>query len=74
MLCYAVGDASHSPSEELQMWYWEIIKVQMRATKLITEIRHLDYEEGPELLNLQMLKYRPFDRDIILVFKVETVM
>ena len=45
----------------------------MRATKLITEIRHLNYEERLKLLNLPTLKYRRLRGDKILVFKLVTV-
>ena len=46
----------------------------MRATKLITEIRHLNYEERLKLLNLPTLKYRRLRGDMILDFKLVTVM
>jgi len=45
-------------------------KVQMRATKLIKEVKHLSYIERLKFLNLPTLQYRRFRGDMIMVFKL----
>jgi len=47
-------------------------KVQMRATKLIQEIKHLSYVDRLKYLNLPTLVYRRFRGDMIMVFKLLT--
>jgi len=47
-------------------------KVQMRATKLIQEIKHLSYIDRLKYLNLPTLVYRRFRGDMIMVFKLLT--
>lgn len=47
-----------------------IEKVQMRATKLIKEIKHLSYIERLKYLKLPTLLYRRFRGDMIMVFKL----
>jgi len=44
----------------------------MRATKLITCIKHLTYAERPSYLNLPTLHCRRLRGDMIVVFKVVT--
>jgi len=43
-------------------------KVQMRATKLIKEVKHLSYIEWLQYLNLPTLQYRRFTGDKLMVF------
>jgi len=50
----------------------KIEKVQMRATKLITCIKHLIYAERLSYLNLPTLHYRRLRGDMIMVFKIVT--
>jgi len=50
----------------------KIEKVQMRATKLITCIKHLTYAERLSYLNLPTLHYRRIRGDMIMVFKIVT--
>ena len=45
-------------------------KVQMRATKLIKEVKHLSYIERLTFLNLPTLQYRRFRGDMIMAFKL----
>jgi len=47
-------------------------KVQKRATKLITSLKHKSYEERLRILNLPTLKYRRIRGDMIEVFKIIT--
>jgi len=47
-------------------------KVQMRATNLIQEIKHLLYIDRLKYLNLSTLLYRRFRGDMIMVFKLLT--
>jgi len=47
-------------------------KVQMRATKLIQEMKHLSYIDRLKYLNLPTLVYRRFRGDMIMVFKLLT--
>jgi len=49
---------------------WE--KGQMRATKLIQEIKHLSYIDRLKYLNLPTFVYRRFRGDMIMVFKLLT--
>jgi ribonuclease P/MRP protein subunit RPP40 len=49
-----------------------IEKVQMRATKLITCIKHLPYVERLSYLKLPTLHYRRLRGDMIMVFKIVT--
>jgi len=44
----------------------------MRATKLITCIKHLTYTERLSYLNLPTLPYRTLRGDMIIVFKIVT--
>jgi len=46
--------------------------VQMRATKLIQEIKHLSYIDRLKYLNLPTLGYQRFRGDMIMVFKLLT--
>jgi len=48
----------------------KVEKVQMRATKLIKEIKHLPYMDRLKYLNLPTLLYRRIRGDMILVFKL----
>jgi len=50
----------------------KIEKVQMRATKQITCIKHLSYEERLKYLRLPTLHYRRIRGDMIMVFKTVT--
>jgi ribonuclease P/MRP protein subunit RPP40 len=45
-------------------------KIQHRATKLIPELRHLDYRERLKALNLTTLEIRRLRGDLIQVFKI----
>jgi len=45
-------------------------KVQMRATKLVKEVKHLSYVERLKYLNLPTLHYRRFIGDMIMVYKL----
>ena len=45
-------------------------KVQMRATKLISEIKNLSYIDRLKYLNLPTLQYRRCRGDMIMVFKL----
>ena len=47
-------------------------KVQRRATKLVTSIKHLSYEDRLRKLKLPTLKYRRLRGDLIEVFKIIT--
>ena len=49
-----------------------IEKVQMRATKLVSNIKHLPYIERLKYLSLPTLRYRRSRGDMILVFKILT--
>jgi hypothetical protein len=44
-------------------------KVQVRATKLVYSIKHLDYEKRSKALKLPTLKYRRLRGDLIEVYK-----
>ena len=50
----------------------KIEKVQMRATKQITCIKHLSYVEGLKYLLLPTLHYRRIRGDMIMLFKIVT--
>ena len=51
----------------------EILKrVQMSATKLVEPIKHLNYEERLNKLDLPTLKFRRIRGDLIEVFKIIT--
>jgi len=45
-------------------------KVQMRATKLVNSVKHLNYENWLKKLKLPILRYRRLRGDMIEVFKV----
>ena len=45
-------------------------KVQMRATKLIQEIKHMSYIDRLKNLNLPTLLYRRLRGDMIMVYKL----
>ena len=45
-------------------------KVQMRATKLLKEVKHLSYVERLKYLSLPTLQYRRFRGDMIMVYKL----
>ena len=47
-----------------------IEKVQRRATRLIPELRYLDYKSRLAALKLPSLKYRRFRGDMIQVYKL----
>ena len=47
-------------------------KVQKRATKLITSLKHKSCEERLRILNLPTLKFRRIRGDMIEVFKIIT--
>jgi len=47
-------------------------KLQMKATKLIQEIKHLSYIDILKYLNLPTLVYRRIRGDMIMVFKLFT--
>lgn len=49
-----------------------IEKVQMRATRLLSEIKHLNYEERLKILNLLTLAHRRRrgDMDMVQTFKI----
>ena len=53
----------------IQHIFKKIEKVQMRATKQITCIKHLTYAERLSYLNLSTLHYRRIRGDMIMVFK-----
>jgi len=42
----------------------------MRATKLLTEVKHLSYVEQLKYLSLPTLYYRRFRGDMIMVYKL----
>jgi len=46
--------------------------VQMKATKLVSTVKHLTYKERLRQLNLPTLKYRCTRGDMIEVFKILT--
>jgi len=50
----------------------DLEKVQMRATKLVLNVRHLTYKERLMQLKLPTLKYRHLRGDMIEVFKILT--
>ena len=50
----------------------KIEKVQMRATKQVTCMKHLTYAERLSYLNLPRLHYRRKRGDMIMVFKIVT--
>lgn len=45
-------------------------KVQMRATKLVNNVKHLSCENWLKKLKLPTLKYRPLRGDMIEVYKI----
>ena len=45
-------------------------KVQMRATKLVNNVKHLSYENRLKKLKLPTLKYRRLRGDMIEVYKI----
>ena len=45
-------------------------KVQKRATKLVTAVKHFKYEERLKQLNLPTIKYRRIMGDVIEVYKI----
>jgi len=45
-------------------------KVQMRATKLLKEVKNLSFVERLKYLNLPTLQYRRFRGDMIMVYKL----
>jgi hypothetical protein len=47
-----------------------IEKVQMRATRILSEIKHLNYEERLKTLNLPTLAHRRRRDDMIQTFKI----
>ena len=47
-----------------------IEKVQMRATRILSEIKHLNYEERLKTLNLPTLAHRRHRGDMIQTFKI----
>ncbi len=60
----------------IQFWSPSLIKdinrleIQVRATKLITEIRHLSYENKLQTLGISTLKARRIRLDIIQMYKI----
>jgi len=47
-------------------------KVQKKATKLITSLKHKSYEERRRILNLLTLKFRRIRGNMIEVYKILT--
>jgi len=47
-----------------------IEKVQMRATKLVYSVKHLNYEERLKQLRIPTLKYRRIRGNLIEVYKI----
>jgi len=50
----------------------DLKKVQMRATKLVIQLKHLRYKERLERLKLPTLRYRRTREDMIEVYKILT--
>ena len=48
----------------------DVEKIQRTFTKLISEVRHFDYEERLVLLNLPSLEFRRFRGDLIEMYKI----
>ena len=49
---------------------FELEKIQKRATKLIPELKHLEYEDRLKVLKLTTLEVRRLRGDLIKVFKI----
>jgi len=50
----------------------DLVKVQMRATKLVIKLKHLRYKERLERLELPTLRYRRIRGDMTEVYKILT--
>ena len=48
--------------------YWK--KVQQRATRLISDVKHLDYEDRLKALKLPSLEYRRQRADLLQISKI----